>query len=279
MQNRRSAVQCWPGESRTHDQSIMSRPPLSGVLTSVSDGHASETPTVICSVRSAVSRAAGLRRVSMVLSWHRPTVWPRRVLGCRRQGHPSRLETWAGQVSGMAYGVCMPELLWPTPPLADDIVLLRPWCAADVPENLMATREPVVQRFSWPRTTPYTEKDALTFFVEQEQARVRGEALNLACTEPSDRGVVLGGGSLYDVDLQQGRAAIGYWLAPEARGRGVATHTVRLVARWAFEELQVARLELMCAPENRASQRVAERCGFTREGTAAVAHAVQGRAT
>ena len=44
------------------------------------------------------------------------------------------------------------------------------------------------------------------------------------------------------------------------------THAVRLIAQWAFQELGVARLELTCGPDNRASQRVAERSGFTREG-------------
>ena len=63
-----------------------------------------------------------------------------------------------------------------------------------------------------------------------------------------------------------GLASVGYWLRPEARGRGAATVAVRLVARWAFSELGVQRLELTTAPENIASQRVAERAGFTREG-------------
>jgi RimJ/RimL family protein N-acetyltransferase len=63
-----------------------------------------------------------------------------------------------------------------------------------------------------------------------------------------------------------GLAAIGYWLRLEARGRGVATVAVQLVARWTFTELGVRRLELTTAPENIASQRVAERAGFTREG-------------
>jgi RimJ/RimL family protein N-acetyltransferase len=160
----------------------------------------------------------------------------------------------------------MGERVLPTPPLADEVVLLRPWREADVPAKLMAFGDPVVQRFSWPRTTPYTEDDARSFFVEQEQARLRGEEVCFALAEPSDDEVVLGGGSLYDVDREQGRAAVGYWLAPEARGRGVVTHAVRLVARWVFEELGAARLELTCGPDTHASQRVAERCGFVCEG-------------
>jgi RimJ/RimL family protein N-acetyltransferase len=61
-------------------------------------------------------------------------------------------------------------------------------------------------------------------------------------------------------------ALLGLGAAPEARGRGVATHAVRLLARWAFDDLGLARLALTCAPDNHASQRVAERCGFSREG-------------
>jgi|SRR5215469_17289547 len=160
----------------------------------------------------------------------------------------------------------MAELWFPVPPLADEVVLLRPWHEADVPAAFLAFSDPVVQRFSWPEATPYSEEDTRTYFAELEQARMLGEELNFALAQPAEPGVVLGGGSLYDVRLERGCASVGYWLAPEARGRGVATHAVRLLARWAFAELGLARLELTCSPDNEASQRVAERCGFTREG-------------
>lgn len=151
--------------------------------------------------------------------------------------------------------------------LADEVVLLRPWIETDVPTKLMAFSELTVQRFSWPRSAPYTEVDARRYFIDQEQARLRGEELNFAFVRPDDHDVVLGGGSLYGIDLEQGRAAVGYWLALEARGRGVATRAVQLLARWAFDELGIARVELTCGPDNEASQRVALRCGFVREGT------------
>jgi RimJ/RimL family protein N-acetyltransferase len=145
-------------------------------------------------------------------------------------------------------------------------VLLRAWCDDDVPSKLMAFADPGVQRFSWPLTTQYTEADARDFFEYQEEARLRGEELSFAFAEPSDPAVVLGGGSVYGIDLEQGRAGVGYWLAASSRGRGVATHATRLMARWAFDVLGVARLELTCGPDNEASQRVAFRCGFVREG-------------
>ncbi len=159
----------------------------------------------------------------------------------------------------------MAELCFPVPPLAGDVVLLRPWREADVPGMVLAFSDPVMQRFSW-RTTPYTETDARDYFAEQEEARLRGDELNFALVEPRDQNVVLGCVSLSEVRLDQGCAAVGYWLAPEARGRGAATHAVRLLARWAFAELGLARLELTCGPDNEASRHVAERCGFSREG-------------
>jgi RimJ/RimL family protein N-acetyltransferase len=150
------------------------------------------------------------------------------------------------------------------PALADEVVRLRRWREADVPAQLEAFGDPVFKRFSdW---APHTEADARVYLAEHEQARQAGRHIEFALVEPHDDNAVLGGASLNNVNLEQGRAAIGYWLAPHARGRGAATHAVRLISRWAFEELQLARLDLTCGPDNRASQGVAERCGFTREG-------------
>ena len=160
----------------------------------------------------------------------------------------------------------MAELRFPTPLLVDEVVLLRPWRAEDVPGKLMAFNDPVIQQFSWSQTTAYTEADARDYFVEQDRARQAGDSLAVALAWPRDDCVVLGGAALYGVDLDQGRAGIGYWLAPAARGRGAATHAVRLLAGWAFEALHLSRIELTCGPSNAASQRVAERCGFVREG-------------
>jgi RimJ/RimL family protein N-acetyltransferase len=148
--------------------------------------------------------------------------------------------------------------------LADEVVVLRPWRETDLAAQLEAFSDQLFQHFSdW---APHTKADARRHLVEQEQARQRGEQIEFALVDPHDHGVLLGGGSLNNVDLPQGRAAVGYWLVVQARGRGVATRAVRLMASWAFEHLGIARLELTCGPDNHASERVAQRCGFTREG-------------
>jgi RimJ/RimL family protein N-acetyltransferase len=62
------------------------------------------------------------------------------------------------------------------------------------------------------------------------------------------------------------RGHIGYWVEVTARGRGVCTRALRLLSRWALDELELQRLELITDPENLASQRVAEKVGFQHEG-------------
>ena len=152
------------------------------------------------------------------------------------------------------------HLAYPDPPLSDDVVALRPWRDADAPAIVAGFRDLEVDRFIWARVEPYGEADAREYLARQGP----GAEIHLAIVEPGDDAVVLGGTGLHPQG--EGRAAVGYWVAPEARGRGGASHAVRLVARWAFDELGFARLEITCGPENVASQRVAERCGFVREG-------------
>ena len=157
-------------------------------------------------------------------------------------------------------------LAHPEPPLRDALVALRPWREADVGAGLMVFADPLVQRFSWAGVAPYTPADAAAYFAAQERGRLRGEDISFALVAPDDELAVLGGASIYGIDRSERRAAIGYWLGAHARGRGVASHAVRLLAGWCFAQLGIARLELTCAPDNAPSQALAERCGFTREG-------------
>jgi len=61
-------------------------------------------------------------------------------------------------------------------------------------------------------------------------------------------------------------AIIGYGLAPEAVGRGYMTESVNRIVDIAFTEMGLHRVELNIMPRNERSLRVAERCGFSREG-------------
>lgn len=59
-----------------------------------------------------------------------------------------------------------------------------------------------------------------------------------------------------------GTGQVGYWIAPDRQGRGLATESVRLVAHLAFEHLALTLLVARTAGGNHASRRVLEKAGF-----------------
>ena len=62
------------------------------------------------------------------------------------------------------------------------------------------------------------------------------------------------------------KVEIGYWCHSDKVGQGFVTETVRALTRFAFEELNVVRVQIRCDDKNVASYRVAESCGFQLEG-------------
>jgi [ribosomal protein S5]-alanine N-acetyltransferase len=148
--------------------------------------------------------------------------------------------------------------------LTDGSLELRPWRIEDVPRVAEACRDPEISR--WTRVpSPYTEEHARSWIEQtiRDWDRREGESA-FAVT---DRGEVVGAIGLRLLEGEYTtRGSIGYWVAADARGRGVATDALRIVSRWALRQLGLPRVELVTDPENRASQRVAEKAGFRQEG-------------
>ncbi|WP_436567277.1 GNAT family N-acetyltransferase [Janthinobacterium sp. HLX7-2] len=71
---------------------------------------------------------------------------------------------------------------------------------------------------------------------------------------------------LKDIEVADRKAKIGYYLARQCQGRGIAGASVRAVLAHAFGSLQLNRIELQCAAGNQASMALARRLGFTHEG-------------
>ncbi len=95
----------------------------------------------------------------------------------------------------------------------------------------------------------------------------RDLAFQLVERKPDGRpGRLLGGCGLHRIDWAVRRFEIGYWLRPEALGRGVASEAAGLLTRLAFEQLGARRVEIRCDARNLKSRAVAERCGFELEG-------------
>lgn len=159
-------------------------------------------------------------------------------------------------------------LRWPTEPptLTGARVVLRTWRADDADAVYEACQDADIQRWTTV-PVPYLHEHAVGFVgdhVPGEWAARRGAPLCIAA--PADDRV-LGAVGLVRVDERDLIGEIGYWIAPWARGQGVATEAVALVAGWAYDELGLARLELLIDPDNTASRSVADRAGFLLEGT------------
>ncbi len=150
----------------------------------------------------------------------------------------------------------------PDPPLGDDAVALEPFTQADIDPLAEICTDPAIARYTF-IPAPYERRHAVDFVMNQDRRRSSGESIDLAIRDRRDRSL-LGALGLRVFNLDRGSCEIGYWVAPAARGAGIAPRGVRLLAQWALRELPVRLIDLTADAPNRPSQRVAEKAGFTR---------------
>ena len=143
-----------------------------------------------------------------------------------------------------------------------DGLLFRLPTLDDLPEVARAFGDPDVGgRANMPALA---EDDVSSLYPVVRQRMQDGTFLSLLVVHP-ETDEIFGGGNLHRIDRELGQGEIGYWLFPEARGRGIATRTARFLAEVGFS-IGLERLEARVFPGNPESERVLERAGFTREG-------------
>lgn len=143
--------------------------------------------------------------------------------------------------------------------LETERLLLRPLEEGDAEDVLAASRDPEILRWMpWASAqTRQTAVDWCTTHAHQDPSR----AINFAIVAGDRFAGSIGVGR---TDWTDGRAEIGYWIAPWARRKGYAVEATRGVSAYAFEK-GMHRMELLIAVGNTASQGVAAKAGFTRE--------------
>jgi RimJ/RimL family protein N-acetyltransferase len=128
-------------------------------------------------------------------------------------------------------------------------VSLRPWRAEDAPFLAAAAADPLITRWS-------SIGDGVEAWLAVQDTRPR--RVSRAVVDVVT-GRVVGRISVRVHDSLSGE--VGYWTLPGERGRGVAKAAVRLMARFAFEELGLSVLVLDIEEGNVASLRVAAALG------------------
>jgi len=159
----------------------------------------------------------------------------------------------------------------PDPPLTDEVVTLRQWELEDAPTLVECIDgDEDMTRWMDAIPQPYLDSEARAWIEQATSYWHAGTSAPFAVTDAATGSVLGGVGFGWVGDDRVGE--IGYWLRFEARGRGLTVRAVGLVSRWAFAELGCERLQLRADADNVASQRVAEKAGFTREGVLRSVH-------
>jgi RimJ/RimL family protein N-acetyltransferase len=149
----------------------------------------------------------------------------------------------------------------PDPPLRAGPILLRRFRIDDAADVAAASTDPEIVRFTFMRAG-LTETDAKKWIEQGNEWWPHGHP-RFAIADAADERLLGQVGMAVNEHHRSGEAY--YWVSPGERRCGVASLALGLLADWAFDE-GVERLFLLIHPENEASNALAERLGFTREG-------------
>ncbi|MBF4598977.1 GNAT family N-acetyltransferase [Curtobacterium sp. VKM Ac-2889] len=141
------------------------------------------------------------------------------------------------------------------------VVVLRPWSLDDAAALLVASRSDPDLATQFPEVGLDDEEHARAHVTGA--LRFDDHARNWAIVED---GVAVGNVGLSAIEFRHGTAWAHYWVAADARGRGLAARALTSVSSWAFDA-GLFRLELGHRTNNPASCRVAAAAaGFSAEG-------------
>lgn len=139
-------------------------------------------------------------------------------------------------------------------------LVLTPWASTDLPAILEAATDPDIRVWA---AVPFADEVGAARWLAGET--VWDGHLSWAVRE-SDSGPVLARVALHHLLPTHGRAEVGYWVLPRARGRGVCSRAVRTATSYGAATLGLERVELYHAVENGASCGVARAAGYRAEG-------------
>lgn len=130
----------------------------------------------------------------------------------------------------------------------------------------------------WLPWVPYNDSvEASLRYAEACEADFRnGTALRFAI-RLRDQADIIGAITLESISELHRSADLGYWLRPTVTGRGLMTEAATRLLDFAFSSAHFHRIRCAAASDNIKSQKVIERLGFQKEGTAREAERVGGR--
>jgi len=146
--------------------------------------------------------------------------------------------------------------------LKDGILILRPLRPEDAPVLATAVRESLIELHPWMdwATEAFDEAAANRWLQIVQLAWEHSSAFHFAITD-AKTGQYIGNCGIDAVDQNAHRGNLGYWVRTSRTRHGIAPRAALLAARFAFEKLDLERLEIVMATKNQASQFVARKTG------------------
>ena len=153
----------------------------------------------------------------------------------------------------------------PTPTLRTERLLLRPFTEADTEAIFALFRSPTVMRY-WDAPPWHERAQAEAFIARCSAMAEEGTGARLAVTRTADS-AFLGQCALFRWNPTFRSAGVGYCFDDAVWGQGIATEAVGALIGWAFDTLDLNRVQAEADTRNRGSGRVLEKLGFVLEGT------------
>ncbi len=156
----------------------------------------------------------------------------------------------------------------PRTELESDSLILQRFTRRDagtLDDAIRASLTDLNQWLPWARMD-YTSGDTTAFIRESVQAWKEDRAWDYSVRLKSDPTRHLGNVSMWTVSKLGKIAEIGYWVRSDEVNKGLCTEAVDRLLREAFRALGYHKAILRIAIGNDASDRVAQKLGFTREG-------------
>lgn len=109
----------------------------------------------------------------------------------------------------------------------------------------------------------YSFDDAQQFIEQNREAAANKKSEGLGIFY---RGELIGSVGFVNFSWNSKRTEIGYWISGDFEGKGIITKCCETLIDYAFDELELNRIEIRCARENIRSRAIPERLGFQPEG-------------
>ena len=151
----------------------------------------------------------------------------------------------------------------PFPTIETERLLLRRITNDDVNEIIELRSNPETMKYI-PRPLVKTTEDALEHIAMIEEKITTNVGINWGITL-KDNPKLLGIIGYYKMQPENYRAEIGYMLSPDFHGKGIIPEAVNKLIRYGFDDLKLHSIEAVIDPENLASEKVLQKCGFVKE--------------